>query len=584
MPSSRRRPPMPKARAWQRHSTWRCIRRIWALRGLGGRRCWKWRRSPRRPARERCRCSMPCRHRMPPLNRAAGICASPTSALPAARSGYKGGCQPRGLVLRRSLVHLSTSSPVQAFDHHIHCQLDANTAHALTVEIEDGPDQYQAALAFTTTAAEDGPRLRVQQTQELSRDDVNRLFRRYVEDALVDDIESRLARRAAAELVDQLARRTWRDLRSPGAAHGVVAQRVSYVSRTPSGARSDAVTGLVAVPNAPEQGFEARDRIVILSHATGSTPSALRFSDTWFVLAAMLAGRGFVVVAADNWGRGEGTSDQPETYLMGHRTAANSLDLVRAVLADPAYRRFQPEREAGQRADAAIFGYSQGGHSAFALWLAAQTSAAPINVRELHVGGAPFDLHRTLRGTLQAVAGQCDGNPWCRYVGRVGGALCDRAHPAGLPGLREHWPDARGRGRRRCAARGLRGRHVGRGCSFRRAQGAAAAQLLHELGRARRHRLGHGDSPLPLAVRPPGSTPERGARGAGAGPALPTWPSTAASAARASTRRCSSSPPESACCTPSAAWRSPTKCCRRCADPRARRVRSASKRGSTCRS
>ena len=329
---------------------------------------------------------------------------------------YKGGCQPSGLVLRRSLVHLSTPRPVQAFDHHLHCQLDADSAHALTVEIEDGPDQYQAALAFTTTAPEEGPRLRVQQTQELSRDDVNRLFRRYVEDALVDDIESRLARRAAAELVDQLARRTWRDLRSPGAAHGVVAQRVSYVSRTPSGARSDALTGLVAMPNAPEQGFEPRDRVVILSHATGSTPSALRFADTWFVLAAMLAGRGFLVVAADNWGRGEGTSDQPETYLMGHRTAANSLDLVRAVLADAAYRRFQPVREAGQRADAAIFGYSQGGHSAFALWLAAQTRGAPINVRELHVGGAPFDLHRTLRGTLQAVAGRCDGNPWCRHV------------------------------------------------------------------------------------------------------------------------------------------------------------------------
>ena len=329
---------------------------------------------------------------------------------------YKGGCQPRGVVLRRSLVDLSTVGPVQAFDHHLHCQLDADSAHALTVEIEDGPDQYRAALGFTTTAPEEGPWLRVLQTQELSREDVNGLFRRYVEDALVDDIESRLARRAAAELVDRLARRTWRDLRSPGAAHGVVAQRVSYVSRTPSGARSDALTGLVAMPNAPPQGFQARDRIVILGHATGSTPSALRFADTWFVLANMLAGRGFLVVAADNWGRGEGTSDQPETYLMGHRTAANSLDLVRAVLADPAYRRFQRDREAGQRVDAAVFGYSQGGHSAFALWLAAQTRSAPINVRELHVGGAPFDLHRTLRGTLQAVAGQCDGNPWCRHV------------------------------------------------------------------------------------------------------------------------------------------------------------------------
>ena len=329
---------------------------------------------------------------------------------------YKGDCQPTGIALRRSLVHLSVAEDVQAFDHHLRCQLDADTAHALTVEIEDGPDQRQAALAFTSAAAQVGPRLRVLQTQELSREDVNGLFGRYVEDALVDDIDSRLARWAARELVDELAKRTWRDLRSPGATHGVLAQRVSYVSRTPRGERSDALTGLVAMPNVADAGFEPRDKLVILSHATGSTPSALRFADTWFVLATMLAGRGFLVVAADNWGRGEGTSDHPETYLMGHRTAVNSLDLVRAVLADPAYRRFHGHRASGQRAAATIFGYSQGGHSAFALWLAAQTHAAPIDVRELHVGGAPFDLHRTLRGTLQTLAGRCDGNPWCRDV------------------------------------------------------------------------------------------------------------------------------------------------------------------------
>ncbi len=327
---------------------------------------------------------------------------------------YPRECQPNAVALRRSLVDLSRDG-LQAIDHHLRCELEANAAQAVTVEIEDGPGQFEATVEFTTTEASASPVLRVLATHNLARAEVNGLFGRYVEDALLDSVDSRRARIAAEVLVDQIARRTWRDLRNPRARYGVVAQRVSYLSEAPNGESSAALTGLIAMPNV-EGDFERRDRVVILSHATGSTPSAFRFTDTWFVLANMIAGRGFLVVAPDNWGRGEGTSEFPETYLLANRTANNSLDLVRTVLNDAAYRRFHDYRDEGTPAAATVFGYSQGGHSAFGLWLAMQTRGAPAHVRDLHIGGAPYDLYRTLRGTLQALAGRCDGNPWCRHV------------------------------------------------------------------------------------------------------------------------------------------------------------------------
>ena len=350
---------------------------------------------------------------------------------------YPGACRPNGAALRRSLVDLSRGSDQQLIDHHLRCRLDANASQTVTVTVEEGPDQFEATLEFATTTASAGPSLRVLATNAATQSEVNGLFGRYVEESLLDDIDSRLARRAAQELLDQLARRTWRDLRSPGARYGVVAQRVAYVSEAPNGERSTALTGLVAMPDVAGGNFERRDRVVILSHATGSTPSIFRFTDTWFVLANMLAGRGYLVIAPDNWGRGEGTSEFPETYLLANRTANNSLDLARAVLRDPAYRRFHGFRPGGSPAAATVFGYSQGGHSAFAFWLAMQTRDSPLHVRELHIGGAPYNLYQTLRGTLQRLAGRCDGNPWCRYVDE---SVVPYAAGRILPGLLAYAP------------------------------------------------------------------------------------------------------------------------------------------------
>ena len=328
---------------------------------------------------------------------------------------YRRACRGRGVAIRRSLADagMAVRDGAQLIDHRLHCQLAPSSHQTLAVEIEKGPSQYQATLEFSTAAAATAPRLNVMESLNTPAAEVNRLFERYLENALLGEIDNRILRLLAAELLDEIAKNAWPRLRSPGAIHDVTAQRVSYASRTPRGVPSAHLTGLVAMPDSDLDGFQRRERVVVLSHATGSTPSSFSFTDTWFVLANMIAGRGYLVIAADNWGRGEGTKGQPETYLMANRTANASIDLLDAVLADPAY---SPFHDAGGRTDAAIFGYSQGGHSALALWLALETRPDDIDVRELYSGGAPHNLQSTFRGTMQYLAGRCDGNPWCRHV------------------------------------------------------------------------------------------------------------------------------------------------------------------------
>ncbi len=196
----------------------------------------------------------------------------------------------------------------------------------------------------------------------------------------------------------------------------MTAERVTYASRRPDGSATSEPTGLVVVPDTSSNGFTPRPSIIVLCHATGITPSDLDASDAWYVVANLLASRGYLVIAPDNWGRG-GTAAEPETYLMATRTAANALDLIRAVLADHDYdaaRGSGPPR-------VTIVGYSQGGHTALALWLAiaAQASAMPassLEVSRVYAGAGPYDLYATARGVLQHADGSCNDGVYCRYV------------------------------------------------------------------------------------------------------------------------------------------------------------------------
>ena len=329
--------------------------------------------------------------------------------------GYAGSCRPSGVAVRRSLVDLSDGA-IDVVDHHVSCDLTAASRQQVHVDALGAEGGYrQGELSFTTGNDLGGLSLIVRDSQFVPRGAVDELFHVYITAALLDDIEDSSLRILAGVLLDALAEDAWAELRDPNASYGVLTERVAYRSRTPEGTIST-LTGLVAAPAIDdESSFERRNRVLVLSHATGSTPSALEFSDPWYVLAVMFASRGYLVIAPDNWGRGElRDATLPETYLLANRTANNSLDMLRAVLASDDYRDFH-----AAQTDLALIGYSQGGHTAMALWLAIHAAADDdLRVRELHSGAAPHNLYRTFRGALEQLAGRCDDAAYCRLVDR----------------------------------------------------------------------------------------------------------------------------------------------------------------------
>ena len=335
---------------------------------------------------------------------------------------YSGGCGTTGVAVRRSLTDLSTGNANHLIDHKLACELANVSAYRVTVDATaDDGRRSRGELEFSTRQGGGEP-LTVLDHVVLPRSEVDDLFVRYMTDSLLSDIESSILAAVAALIIGQIADLSWREL-TARATYGVVAHSVSYPSRDPDGEPS-ILTGLVTMPDvgsasASAGGFDRKDRVVILSHATGLTPSSLSSTGGGQVLANLIAGRGYLVISSDNWGRGGSAgnvangTDQPETYLMANRVANNTLDMVAAVLAGDDYRAFHdPARDT----DVSIVGYSQGGHSAVGVWLANQVGGTGVHVRELYSGGAPHNLYQTFRGSLQHLNGSCDDNPWCRYV------------------------------------------------------------------------------------------------------------------------------------------------------------------------
>lgn len=332
---------------------------------------------------------------------------------------YAGPCTGNGIALRRQLTDLSGGNEEQLVEHMLPCSLADSTPYTVTVNAT-GADavRYRGELEFATGHRESNTLSAIEATTT-SAYRVNRLFDRYIEEAVIDEIDSWILRALARVTIGKIADLSWRELTARRATHGVIAQRVTYSSRDPAGEPAT-LTGLVAFPDiAADPDFQPRGRVVVLSHATGSTPSSLSTDDGWLVLATLIAGRGYLVIAPDNFGRGGSATNpvdgthQPETYLMANRVAINTLDMVAAVLTNDDYQAFRaPDADA----EVVAIGYSQGGHSVVAFWLAAQVGEVGFKVRELYSGGAPHNLYRTVRGPLERLDGRCDGSPWCRDV------------------------------------------------------------------------------------------------------------------------------------------------------------------------
>lgn len=213
---------------------------------------------------------------------------------------YAGPCAGDGIALRRELVDLSEGNSDQLIEHILPCTLADSTAYTVTVNATAGDARYRGELDFATSLGGSDTLSVIEQTTT-SAYDVNRLFDRYLDKAVIDEIDSWLLRALARVTIGKIADLSWPELSARRATHDVIAQRVAYSSRNPDGEPAT-LTGLVAFPDiAADPDFRHKDRVVVLSHATGSTPGSLSIDDGWLVLATLMAGRGYLAIAPDNF-------------------------------------------------------------------------------------------------------------------------------------------------------------------------------------------------------------------------------------------------------------------------------------------
>ena len=335
---------------------------------------------------------------------------------------------------RRSASDLADIEGNQLASHRISCQQGLGAAsHTITVKAtrEDGT-RYEGPLDLDVGS--DTPALNVIDEKQIPLVMVENLFAGYILEALTDQLDSpNEVKQLLLALIVDLISSEWRYLAKPDVIHDVTVKKVEYSSTHPDGS-TETLSGLLAIPDISSvDDFTPRDRIILLNHATGSTPSELDATDAWYILANLFAGHGFLVVAPDNFGRGT-TGDLPETYLIANRVGAHSADLVRRVLDSNDYVAIHGE---GRPVPISIIGYSQGGHSAIASWLEIHHHhKESLQTVDVFSGGAPLDLYRTFLGVMQALDGRCDDDSYCILVDQEAHVpyISDRI----LPGIIEY--------------------------------------------------------------------------------------------------------------------------------------------------
>ena len=315
---------------------------------------------------------------------------------------------------RRSASDLADIEGNQLASHRLSCPqgLDA-ASHTITVKAtRESGTRYEGTLDLDVGS--DTPALNVIEEKQISLVMVDNLFAGYILEALTDQLDSPdEVKQLLLALIVDLISSEWRYLAKPDVIHDVTVQKVEYSSTHPDGSNGT-LSGLLAIPHISSvEDFTPRDRIILLNHATGSTPSELDETDAWYILANLFAGHGFLVVAPDNFGRGT-TGDLPETYLIANRTGAHSADLVRRVLDSNDYVDIHGD---GRPVPISIIGYSQGGHSAIASWMEIHHHHKDsLQTVDVYSGGAPLDLYRTFLGVMQALDGRCNDDGYCTLV------------------------------------------------------------------------------------------------------------------------------------------------------------------------
>ncbi len=335
---------------------------------------------------------------------------------PESKVAYSGDCQNlSGKDLVKATKDLAEIEYTTIIEHHLQCDFEEKSSYTTnaTITVADN-EQFSTSLAFSTGNKEDES-VTVLDNKTLPPAEINNL----VEGNLTKAIEGMgklpsLVKKALEALIYKVANDNWKNLTQANARYPVISEKVSYLSVKPDGTPDTNLTGLVTRPDLGNvTDFTPRDRVIVLTHATGGNPGSLALDDTWFIVANILSSHGYLVVAADNYGR-VGTSKAQEPYLIANATAYNSYDLLKSVVGVPRYDKFRTN------GDVTVVGYSQGGHTAVALWqLMSLHRSKAFNLREVYAGGGPYNLYETFRGVIQFIDNSCKGS-YCKYVTQVG--------------------------------------------------------------------------------------------------------------------------------------------------------------------
>ena len=319
----------------------------------------------------------------------------------------------------------SNETADQLITHRITCNFAASSSYTFTADAtRPGGTVLRATHSISTGTASTGS-ITVKRTSTLTRDETRNIATNYVggllgdgndfsnlnlDDSTIDIVLENILYSTLGERWDNIftTSMTPKNPAPPRATYGVRSESVSYSSTEPDGTPSNELTGLIAYPDTttPSIDFLPRDKMIVLLHATGSTPSELDSGDAWYIMANLLAGRGYLVVVPDNYGRG-GTMAEEETYLMAESVARNAYDLIRLALADSDYDAIYDGSDADNR-KVALVGYSQGAHSAISLLQLLATQAPDIKVTEVWAGGGPHSLYSTTLGYARSLTNSCN--------------------------------------------------------------------------------------------------------------------------------------------------------------------------------
>ncbi|MGH1438995.1 MAG: lipase family protein [Cellvibrionaceae bacterium] len=322
-------------------------------------------------------------------------------------------------ITRRDPADLSISSGNSLLDHNLGCSDNLNlnsTQNLIITEETSEPKTSTIPFSTDTTLTPNNELITIIGENSLPLNSIGNVTPASLLEEIIDDLSLPILTELAINaVIDDIADNDLPNLFNPITEYDVITQSVRYESIDPNGNKIRTLSGLIALPDISQlANFSPKDNIILLNHSTGLTPSDRNITGLWYNLAVILASRGYLVIAPDNYGLGN-TSAFTETYLQAKRTGINSIDLVTSAINSGRYNDIISSTSTAK--NLAIIGYSQGGHSAIAAWQEAlHNHQGTLNVSNVYSGAGPYNVYETFKGIVNFVNGSCFLGEYCRYV------------------------------------------------------------------------------------------------------------------------------------------------------------------------